>query len=109
MHDRISSGQNCRALGDGDAESVNRHHNPSEGRRGCRDWKGRSAASDPVPLGPRRQQGGDKESCHVRIGSVLGSGGVGGGWGAGVGLLGVAGRDNCDIHTHAHSRREADG
>lgn len=55
---------------------------------------------------PGGKKGGDKKSCHVRIESMLGSGGAQENRDVGVG---VGGRDNCDIHTHAHSQRVADG
>lgn len=55
--------------------------------------------------------GGNKEEIRNRAMSGLGACWAAarhGGRLGGVGLR-VGGRDNCDIHTHAHSRREADG
>lgn len=70
---------------------------------------GKGGAQPVIPF--LSDPGGNKEEIRNRAMSGLGAcwAAVGqGGRRGGVGLW-VGGRDNCDIHTHAHSRREADG
>lgn len=56
---------------------------------------------------PGGKKGEDKKSCHVRIGSMLGSGGAGEQGRQGGGLEGAI--IVIYIHTHARSQRVADG
>lgn len=63
--------------------------------------------SDPVPLRPRRQERG--EIRNRAMSGLRACWAVGGRQENRDVRVGVGGRDNCDIHTHARSQRVADG